>query len=101
MATKKTWKNRIQKILSSRGGIYQDDYWTEVHAIWEGISNIGGDVIINSANYQEENGVPMRKVWEYTIEIEGYTFHGILTAHGAGTVQDPLSRYDISAYFFD
>jgi hypothetical protein len=38
------------------------------------------------------------KKWLYNVSAERYVFYGVLTAHGAGTVKDPLSKYDISAY---
>ena len=100
MATKATWKRRIQSVLSDNSkGIYSDESWAQVHNIWKAIRAMGCDLVINSANYQQNHeGTPVSKTWLYTIEIEGFSFDGILTAHGAGSVKDPLDKYDISAY---
>lgn len=101
MATKKTIKRKVQEILSSHNRIYFDDYWVEVRDIFTQIANIGGFVSLDDVRYEhDENMVPVRKVWKFHVIIDGYSFHGILTAHGAGTVDEPLSRYDISAYLF-
>jgi hypothetical protein len=50
-----------------------------------------------------EQGVPNGKTWKFTIKFENnnrreMTLYGIVTASGAGTVADPLSRYDLVAY---
>lgn len=97
MSVKKTWRNRIQTILSSKKGIYSDCYWTEVHNIFSQLNDIGCSVVINSAEYMDDASA---KIWLYDIEVEGYKFSGVLNAHAAGSVQDPFDRYDISAYLF-
>jgi len=49
------------------------------------------------------NGVDVRKVWTFEIEFinargKRDTLYGVLTAAGAGSVQEPLSKYDVTAY---
>jgi len=100
MATKITCKRRIQKVLSENStGIFSDNSWEKVHSIWAAVRAIGADLVIESAEYGHNvDGVPIQKKWLYTVTLEGYTFTGVLTAHGAGSIKDPLDKYDISAY---
>ena len=95
--TKKTFKNRINKILTENTkGIFSDQYWQPVHATFKALQDA---VSIGSTAYQHNaDGIPVSKVWMFYVEAEGYMIRGILTAHGAGSVADPLDRYDISAY---
>lgn len=97
--TKKTFKNRIQKILSMAIGIYTDEYWIPVHQIFNAISEKGWQVVISETKYNHnEDNQPISKTWKFTVIGEGFEIPCILTAHGAGSVADPLDRYDISAY---
>lgn len=98
--TKKTFKNRINKILTDNTkGIFSDQYWQPVQATWKALQEAGYFVSIGSTAYQHNaDGIPVSKNWMFTVEAEGYVVQGILTAHGAGSIQDPLDRYDISAY---
>lgn len=99
--TKRTVKNKINKILSeSSKGLYSDQYWIGVNAVWSALRKNGYFPTIESAEYNHDTeGKPVSKTWKFSITFEGkYTFFGVLTAHGAGSVDDPLDRYDISAY---
>ena len=100
MATKTTWKNRINKVLAANTkGSHSDQYWEGVKAVWEALAAAGVSVTILEAKYREdESGTPCEKKWTFQAEVEGFTFTGVLTAHGAGSVKDPLDRYDISSY---
>lgn len=99
MAAKNTIKNRINKILSKvTNGLHSDEYWKPVHEAFKSLEQAGYHVSIESSEYRHENGVMVDKKWLYNVSAEGYVFYGVLTAHGAGTVKDPLSKYDISAY---
>ena len=100
MATKRTLKNRINTILTdSTKGFHVDNRWQPVHATWNALRDAGYDVEIEPAEYGwDDKNEPTHKVWRYTVTAEKYTFRGVLTAHAAGTVEDPMARYDISAY---
>jgi hypothetical protein len=100
MASRQTTKNRINKILTATTkGRFNDEYWLPVQAAWKALHDAGYQVQINSSEYQWENGKPKDKQWKFEIPAEkGKPFYGVLTCHGAGTVEDPLSVYDISAY---
>lgn len=97
---KKTAKNRINTILSqSTKGLFSDDSWIPVNNTWKALREAGFEVDVQSTRYgQDDKGNPKEKVWLITVSGHGFSFPGILTAHGAGTVADPLSMYDISAY---
>ena len=100
--TRVTIKNRINDALKiTTNGLHKDDYWAPVTAAWKAIRLLGYEVLITSANYTEnDKGVPISKTWKFEVTFgeNSKPFYGILTAHGAGTVEDPLLKYDISAY---
>ena len=97
-----TIKNRINDALRiTTNGLHKDDYWAPVNAAWKAIRLFGYEVSISSAEYTEnEEGVPISKTWKFEVIVDERSkpFFGILTAHGAGTVEDPLCKYDIFAY---
>ena len=95
-----TAKRQINKILSAgTQGLFSDEYWKPVNETWKALHDAGFQVEIQTAEYGWENGQPSQKVWKFTIPFEDKKpFYGVLTCHGAGTVKEPLSRYDISAY---
>lgn len=95
-------KNKLNKILRQHTqGFFTDDYWQPVTSAFNALKEAGYPVMINETKYrQDDKGNPCEKVWFFEIEysIGHKPFYGVLTAHGAGTVKEPLSRYDISAY---
>jgi hypothetical protein len=99
--TRVTAKNRVNRILSDNSkGIYSDDYWCPIHKIFNTLLDSGFPVQIMSTKYrQNEDGLNISKEWRIQIPLEiGKPLDGIITAHGAGSIHDPLDRYDISAY---
>jgi hypothetical protein len=97
--TKNTTKNRINKILASSPGIYSDQYWKAINHIFEALAGNGYNYQIESSQYHHnDQGLPIAKEWRLSITTDNYSFSAIITAHGAGSVTDPLDRYDISAY---
>ena len=86
-------------------GMFSDDSWQGVQQIWNAFSEAGLDWDIVDSNYYPTNdGHPMGgKIWNIVVNFinnkgKATTLHGTVTAAGAGTVEDPLSRYDITAY---
>ena len=82
-------------------GIFTDEYWNAVKAIWEKLDENGIDIIMTKTEYGQENGIPTRKEWHFYIDFINNRgklnqIQGVLTAHGAGSIQDPLDKYDIS-----
>ena len=81
-------------------GLFKDDYWSPVKAAFEAVRGLGFELNVTDSEYRhDDNFNPCEKVWKYEVIVEGLKpIYGVLTAHGAGTVADPLSKYDISAY---
>ena len=100
MAVKATWKRRIQNALTDNSkGFFVDESWKGVYDVFAAVRKLGADLTILGSEYQQDaDGNPILKRWHYMVEVEGFIFHGILVASGAGTVKDPLARYDIAAY---
>lgn len=99
--TRVTAKNRVNKILSDNSkGSYTDQYWQPIHNIFKLLEAAGFNTILNSTLYrQNDAGIPISKEWRIEVLMEtGKSLKGIITAHGAGSIEDPLDRYDISAY---
>jgi hypothetical protein len=79
---KPAFKNKVNRILhDATKGIFSDQYWSGV-----------------SGAINQLNGTPVSKEWRIQVIHEGIILSAIITAHGAGSVNDPLDRYDISAY---
>lgn len=98
--TRQTVKNRVNKMLSElTKGLFTDDYWTPVYGAFRALEAAGFAVELTGSKYgHDEHGSPNEKVWTFQIPMGCKPLYGILTAHGAGTVNDPISAYDISAY---
>lgn len=98
--TRATARNHINmKLNAVTKGLHSDDSWIPVYAAWKVIEDLGFDLNIVSSEYGHNDGVPCEKVWKFEIDLgTKKPLYGILTAHGAGTVDDPLCKYDISAY---
>jgi hypothetical protein len=97
-------RNKVNNVICCNKGIYGDQSWEAVHSLWNKMESEGFDPILESTEYKkDEQGNPSSKEWRFTItflnnrERETVLF-GIITAHGAGSVNDPLDKYDITAY---
>jgi hypothetical protein len=87
-------------------GFFSDDSWQGVQQIWTALNQSGLNWNISESNYYPtSDGHPMGgKNWG--IEVH-YTdkkgkpakIYGNVTAAGAGSVENPLERYDVVAYF--
>lgn len=96
-------KGKVNKILfDSAKGIFSDDTWAAVHNVWDALRGEGIEPIIINAKY-DNSAPPKAKTWTFNIYFKNdkgnkTTLFGILTASGAGSVEDPLDRYDVVAY---
>jgi len=85
-------------------GFFSDDSWQGVQQIWNAFNQAGLDWNIMGSDYCPNGNNPMGgKIWNIQINFTNNkgrltTLHGTVTAAGAGTVEDPLDRYDITAY---
>lgn len=94
------YKNVVANTLS---GIFKDDSWQPVHAFFKKLEQQNITVSMEGADYQHNaQGQPSSKQWKFTIPFVNKRgtedkLHGTITAHGAGSVKDPLDRYDVTA----
>ncbi len=86
-------------------GFFTDDSWQGIQQIWNAFNTAGLDWnIMGSDYYPTDSGNPMGgKIWQVEVNFinnkgRPTKLGGTVTAAGAGTVEDPLSRYDITAY---
>jgi len=100
--------SRVNKILSSLSkGMFSDNSWEAINKIFNKLQELGLDVTITSAKYgghaDTESGMPKFKEWQISIPFTNKNgkptlLVGQVTAHGAGSMEQPLDRYDITAY---
>ena len=101
--TQKQIKKINKAICGAAKGIYNDESWLGYQIVTHELSKVCEAnqmewELISSDYSQDENGNLCRKVWRFRVtdgQREGF---GVIVAAGAGTVSDPLSRYDIVAY---
>ena len=98
-------RNKINKATGAVSkGIFSDEYWKGHKQVYNALVKICDElsleVELQKSEYRQDqySKVPNSKIWIYRVyndEMEGW-FN--ITASGAGTVEDPLSKYDIVAY---
>jgi hypothetical protein len=92
------------KIIPASPGFYSDTSWEGIKKIWEAMDASGIDWNITDNHYlHNEKGIPWGKEWRFEIKFinnrgKPTTLYGVVMASGAGPVNDPLARYDITAY---
>lgn len=85
-------------------GFFRDEDWSNVDKIWKALTQAGIEFTITKTEYQQDrDGNPNAKIWQFQIEFSNERgrptiLFGVVTASGAGSVKDPLDRYDIVAY---
>ena len=99
---------RVNKVLAELSkGMFSDQSWDAVNKIFEKLGKLGLEVTILSAKYggqqDTSNGMAKYKEWQISIPFTNKVgkpmeLVGQITAHGAGSVEQPLDRYDITAY---
>ncbi len=102
VASKSTAIRKLYKLVGkTNDGFFKDQYWQPINKTFEILRKNNIDFVIQKSEYEQENGTPVRKIWYLDIEWvkkNGRVAHiyGTITAAGAGTVQDPLDRYDVT-----
>jgi hypothetical protein len=92
--------------------LYKDNYWHGPNCIWDAFNRLNLAWNITKTEYKTYNNtnprgqvqMPDTKEWQFEIfwnSKEGglgkqLKLGGHVTASGAGTVEDPLSRYDVN-----
>jgi len=85
-------------------GFFKDQSWEPINAVWKAFQEEGIDYTLDKASYaQNADGTPVSKTWRFTVAFKNQallpnTLYGTITASGAGSISDPLSRYDVIAY---
>ena len=96
--------NYIRKLVGrTNDGFFSDEYWTPVNKTFKILSNNNIPYEISNTRYDKDNGIPVRKTWFLEIPYRDKRnmkkvsrIYGTITAAGAGSVQDPLDRYDVT-----
>jgi len=85
-------------------GFFSDDYWQPITQTFKELDRHSIDYVIESTKYtQDAKGNPDSKTWSVTAEFfndkgRKTKIYIHIVASGAGTVAEPLSRYDVAAY---
>lgn len=103
-------RKAIEKVVYSNiGGLYRDEYWQGPQKIWKALEKAGIDFDMMGNRYRKDKDDPMgpdkSKEWDVEFRFtddkgKERIIRGLLTAHGAGTVKDPLSAYDMTMSIF-
>ena len=92
--------------------LYKDTGWNGPQCIWNTFNDLDLSWNIVRSDYKkvrgEEHMMPTYKEWEFEIfwnsKEGGLGKHmklgGLVTASGAGSVKDPLDRYDVNMVIF-
>lgn len=84
-------------------GFFSDEDWSPVNKIWAAFREANIDYELKSADYrQREDGTPIAKVWKFEVNFlnennRPSTLYGYITASGAGSVKDPMEKFDLVA----
>ena len=85
-------------------GIFSDQSWEAVRKIWDALdqANIHWQMTDNKYTHDEQNR-PNGKDWTFKVEFTNNrnrltVLWGVVRAAGAGSEEDPLSRYDLVGY---
>lgn len=104
--SKRQAAKKVNTILSAASkGLFRDQSWEAVNKVWKELDRAGIDYNITHTEYMNDPNtrMPNAKMWKFEVPFQNEKFRpailfGVLTAHGAGSVEDPLDRYDITAY---
>lgn len=100
--SKQTAIRRIySKILPLTQGFFRDEAWENVQKVFKVFNDMNLDWNITKTEYDHKNVPPHYKIWYFEINLIGNQgrpkkIMGNLTAAGAGSVEYPLDKYDIS-----
>jgi hypothetical protein len=87
-------------------GILHDTDWQHIHAIFKALDAEKLNYSLTKADYMhDEQGRPKAKEWKFEVYFTNKAgkptiLYGSITASGAGTVEDPLEKYDVTAILF-
>jgi len=102
-------KSIVNKLIPHQQlqGIFRDQYWKPINAIWNAFNTAGLDWQMTGSDYFKNSQdptqqMPTGKKWLFEINFTNNKgkktkLYGNVIASGAGTVEDPLSSYDVVA----
>ena len=100
-------RKEVYKIMAQfTRGIFSDDSWVPVNNLWSAFNAAGLDWTMTGTQYLHNNeGRPSGKEWKFEVKFinkngRPTTMRGTVTASGAGSIQDPLDRYDLVGLVF-
>jgi hypothetical protein len=103
--SKQAAKNAILKATQkfTRNKLYKDDYWrgpNDIFKVFDEELNVSWHLEKTEYRKRPEDDMPTSKVWDYTITFvnnkgKEQKIGGQVIASGAGSVKDPLDRYDV------
>ena len=88
-------------LRKNTSGVFRDNSWVPVNSIFERLWNAGIVYELKSAKYEHStNGDPSIKRWMIECPYvnnngRDAVIYAMITASGAGPVEDPMSSYDI------
>lgn len=98
--------NLLNKTISPMTkGLFKDQYWAPVQDIFKKLGEMGVNFSIYKTEYaKNEDGNPISKTWQLVVEFfdnkgKPQKIYGTVVASGAGSIKEPLDKYDIVAYF--
>jgi len=103
--SKQRAKTYVNKLMDKHSkGIFSDEYWSPVQNIFKDLSEANIDYVVDKAEYKKDDkGIPTSKRWNLTINFtdkngKDQKLTALIIASGAGSVEDPLDKYDVVAY---
>ena len=99
--TRKQLTTAINKaICGAAKGIFSDQGWRGHQLVMTALTSVPGiELTEGKAEYQHDaTGTPNGKRWLYTVSDGKREASVVIVAAGAGSVKDPLEKYDIVAY---
>lgn len=85
--------------------LYKDVYWQGINCIWDVFKKLDLNWQLQKSEYKHDRDsksmMPVAKEWTFEIMWDDNKgkykkMGGIVTAAGAGSVEDPLDRYDVT-----
>ena len=102
-------KQQVVKIVNEAmhpytRGFFRDDDWRAVRRVWKALDDLELDWVMTDNKYKhDDEGRPNAKEWKFEVYFlnergKKHKLYGIVIASGAGSIEDPLAKYDIIAY---
>jgi hypothetical protein len=97
------------KVDKMTKGIWGDEYWQPIARVFKEMDKLQLNWHQTGAKYQQEtvtfadgsrHSVPVRKIWTFEVDFinnrdKKDTLYGRIVAAGAGSVEEPLAKYDV------